>query len=386
MLTEPDWWRARSAARTDRVLPEEAVSLSAAEGRTLSRDAVSLCDLPSFASSAMDGWAVSATGPWRVVGEVLAGSGLPTRLPAGTAVVIATGAVVPAGTTGIVRRENGIVVDGVLSSDQDRASDIRPAGEEAVDGQVLLPAGTTLTPAAVGLLAAAGYDDLWVRRRPRVALLLLGDELLAAGPPRDGLVRDSLGPQLPGWLARMGCTCSPPRPVPDNLPDLVATIGEACSDHDVVMTTGGTAAGPVDHLHGAIAEVGGRLLVNRVAVRPGHPMMLAEVLTPSPTRLVGLPGNPQSAIVALLTLGQPLVDSLLGKSAPELSEVVTATSVGAPTGETRLVAGTAVGGVFHPAAHLASHMLRGLAVADGFAVVPPAGVPAQARVPWLPLP
>ena len=125
-------------------------------------------------------------------------------------------------------------------------------------------------PAMVGLLAAAGHDQIEVFVKPKVALLLLGDEIQLSGLPKDGLVRDSLGPQLPGWLERLGCEVPHIQYVSDQLELTIAAIDKASKDFDLVVTTGGTADGPRDFLHKAITELKGELKVDKVAVKIGR--------------------------------------------------------------------------------------------------------------------
>ena len=253
-------------------------------------------------------------------------------------------------------------------------------------GELLAPAGTVLNPALVGLAAASGHDELLVVPAPRVALVLFGDELATVGIPAPGLVRDSLGPQVPAWVARMGADVVLIERCEDTLAAHVEAIRRATSAADVVLTTGGTAAGPVDHLHAAIAICEGEVMIDSVAVRPGHPM-LAATLDRGRAWLVGLPGNPQSAIVTLMSLGAPILAGLAGRTdVPELAEVTCAETVGAPVHEDRLVLGRLIEGEFVPGRHLGSGMLRGLAAASGFGIVPPGGVDAGASVRWLPLP
>jgi molybdopterin molybdotransferase len=219
-----------------------------------------------------------------------------------------------------------------------------------------------------------------------VALVLFGDELASAGVPARGLVRDSLGPQVPAWVARMGVDVVLVERCEDTLSAHGEAIRRASASADVVLTTGGTAAGPVDHLHAAIAACDGEVVVDSVAVRPGHPMM-AATLDRGRAWLVGLPGNPQSAIVTLMSLGAPILAGLAGREpVPELVEVASAEAVGAPAHEDRLVLGRLVEGFFVPGSHLGSGMLRGLAAATGFGVLPPGGVAASGTVRWLPLP
>jgi molybdopterin molybdotransferase len=172
----------------------------------------------------------------------------------------------------------------------------------------------------------------------------------------------------------------------DTLAAHVEAIRRAASAAEVVLTTGGTAAGPVDHLHTAIALCEGEVVIDSVAVRPGHPM-LAATLDQGRSWLVGLPGNPQSAIVTLMSLGAPLLAGLAGRPAlPDLAGVPCAQALGAPAHEDRLVLGNLVDGRFVPGSHLGSGMLRGLAAATGFAILPPGGVAAGTTVRWLPLP
>lgn len=383
-LHEPDWETARTAARTAAPLPAHPLPLTQADRRVLAAAARARTDLPAFDTSAMDGWAVSGHGPWAVIGTVLAGRAPQLRLNPGQACVIATGAALPDGATAVVRREDGSTADGTLTAPApEPGTDIRPRGEECRIGDVLAAAGTMLTPTHLGMLAAAGLDEVQVRRRPRAAVVLFGDELTHRGVAGVGQVRDSLGPQLPGWLGRLGADLVGATQARDTLQSHVDAIAAAAGGADVIITTGGTAAGPVDHLHPAVSELGGRFVIDAVAVRPGHPMALAQL---GDAWLLGLPGNPQSAIVSLLTLGAPLLDSLLGRPAEVLQTVTLSHGAPAPKHEHRLVACTARSGTATPVAHLGSAMLRGLSMADGFAVLPPGGAVAGQQVPFLPLP
>ncbi len=391
-LVEPHWDDARAALATVvRALAPVRHVLAVCDGLVLAEDLVALCALPSFDTSAMDGWAVAGTGPWTIVGQSLAGRPVPGPLTPGQAVVIATGGVVPAGADAVVRSEDGQVqMRGgaeVLSAPMpDGPTHVRPSGEECSAGEVLAVAGTVMTPALIGLAAASGHDELVVVPRPRVALVLFGDELATAGIPPRGLVRDSLGPQVPAWVIRMGADVVLIERCEDTLAAHVEAIRRAAAAADVVLTTGGTAAGPVDHLHAAIPLCDGEVVIDSVAVRPGHPM-LAATLDRGRAWLVGLPGNPQSAIVTLMSLGAPILAGLAGRAPmPELAEVTCTEEVAAPAAEDRLVLGRLVGEEFVPGTHLGSGMLRGLAAATGFGVLPPGGVPAGATARWLPLP
>jgi molybdopterin molybdotransferase len=384
-VTSPTWDQARALAHeSGHPLVTERIELRAADGRMLAEPVVAATALPAYQTSAMDGWAVSGPGPWLIVGEVLAGAPAHRGLVDGECVRIATGAIPPTGTTGVIRRERAERdaqdhITGSVSPGQD----LRPAGEEATAGEMLLAPGRRLTPAHLGLAAAGGADDLVVQRRPRAAVLILGDELLTEGAARDGRVRDSLGPQIPAWLDRLGVDTVSSSHVEDTLEAHTAAL-MACPDVDMVVTTGGTAAGPVDHLHRALAATGGELLVDSVAVRPGHPMLMGR--WGDGQWLLGLPGNPQSAVIALLTLGAPLIDALNGIPLPHLVTVTLVEDVDAPATETRLVLAQLDQGAATPTPHLGSAMLRGLALANGLAVIPPGGARAGDAVRWLPLP
>jgi molybdopterin molybdotransferase len=389
MLQEATWIQARdAAAHVCPSLPSEQVDVSQSSGRVLADDCLARCDLPSFDSSAMDGWAVAGDGPWQVIGDALAGRAYAQPLVPGSTVRIATGAVVPNGTSAIIRWEDASLADGIVSGPATDAMHIRRAGEECRTGDLVAQSGTIVTPALAGFLAATGHDAIPVVRRPRIGLMLLGDELQHSGIPRDGRVRDSLGPQLPGWLTRMGAEVVTTVHIPDDLDAVVAALLRYASECDVIITTGGTAAGPRDHLHAALTAAAGSLIIDCVAVRPGHPMLLATLSTASGglVPVIGLPGNPHSAIIGLMTFAQPIIDSMLGRPALTLRSVPTVEALRSPAGHTRLIAGNLVDGRFVLSPYGGSAMLRGLAQSTGFAVAQAGDTPAGAVVEWLPLP
>lgn len=395
-MADVSWHEARGiAGRAAGPLDTQQVPLTDAVERVLAQPVRALVDLPGFDTSAMDGWAVCGAGPWQIVAVVLAGQAPDRALRPGQAAVIATGAAVPDGATAVIRSEDGEVAEGVLgAAAPEPGSHIRPCGEECRTDEIIAAAGTVIGPAQAGLLAAAGVDSVMVARVPRVTLLLLGDELLDDGIPDVGRVRDSLGPQIPGWIRRMGGVVTSLVRVADTVPALVEALQQV-HDADLIITTGGTAAGPVDCLHAALAQLGAELLVDSVAVRPGHPMVLARAGRPERLQeggrqtvalVLGLPGNPQSAVVGLMTLGAPVLRTLLGQDDPDPATVTLTGDLKAPQHENRLVLGTASQCCFTAADHLGSAMLRGLASSDGFAVLPHGGAPAGETVEWLPLP
>ena len=393
-----DWDKARTFAyEAGRAAAgtAESVPLAGADGRTLAEPLVALTDLPAFPTSSIDGWAVRGTAPWQPSGRVLAGGTAAPLTGDGTCVEIATGAMVPAGAEALIRVEESTRdAEGRVDGTPRPQPEWRLPGDEARRGEELLPAGTPVDPAVLGLAATCGYDTIPVRPQPRAALLVFGDELLTSGPPGAGRVRDSLSPLVPAWLRRYGATVPPAAvrgPVQDTLGAHVTAIREALAVADLVCTTGGTMNGPVDHLHPALAELGAEYVLNTVAVRPGFPMLLARVPGPDGRFrfLAGLPGNPQSAVIALITLVAPLLAGLHGRDLPVLPKVELTAPVPGRGDFTHLALAAldADGRRATPVGHVGSAMLRGLATAHGFVVVRP-GTQAAAGdlVPFHPLP
>ncbi|MFJ3305985.1 molybdopterin molybdotransferase MoeA [Streptomyces sp. NPDC086549] len=371
------WPRAREiaarAARSGARRTPVPVPLGDALGLVLAAPLDALTDLPSFDTSAMDGWAVAGPGPWAVRAEgVLAGQAQPEPLSDGEAVRIATGARIPPDTTAVLRSEHGRMDDkGRLhpTGEVGHGQDIRPRGQECRTGDQLLPVGTLVTPAVLGLAAAAGYDSVTTVPRPRADILVLGDELLTEGRPREGLIRDALGPMLPPWLRALGAEVTGVRRLGDDAEALHRAV--TSSDADLIITTGGTAAGPVDHVHPTLRRIGAELLVDGVKVRPGHPMLLAR--TKENQHLVGLPGNPLAAVSGLLTLAEPLLRTLAAHPAPEPYALPLRETVHGHPYDTRLIPVVLRGDGAVPLHYNGPAMLRGVAAADALAVVPPGG-------------
>ncbi|MCY0953934.1 molybdopterin molybdotransferase MoeA [Streptomyces sp. H27-S2] len=389
------WQRARDTAvhaGTAARARTHRVPLADALGEVLATPLDALTDLPSFDTSAMDGWAVAGPGPWtvRTGGDALAGSDRPGPLADGEAVRIATGARIPAETTAVIRSEHCREHGAQLFADRPvlTGQDIRPRGQECRSGDLLLPAGSLVTPAVLGLAAAAGYDELTTRPRPRVEILVLGDELLTSGLPYDGLIRDALGPLLAPWLTRLGAEVTGTRRLGDDPAGAEALLkAVTTSTADVIVTTGGTASGPVDHVHPVLLRAGAELLVDGVAVRPGHPMLLARVGDRTDARyVVGLPGNPLAAVSGLLTLAEPLLRALAGRRRrPRYFAAVQGDVPGHPH-DTRLVPVLLNDEHAVPLRYNGPAMLRGVAAADALAVVPAHGARSGQELEILDLP
>jgi molybdopterin molybdotransferase len=355
-------------------LPPVLVAVDASDGLVLVDDVRAATDLPAVTASAMDGWAVRGDPPWTLADQLSAD---------GTCVHVSTGAPLPEGAVAVLRYEYGVADDDVVTVAAGVAvllpgQDVRPAGIECRAGEVVATQGQRVVPALVGLLAAAGVDEVAVVPAPRVRVVVTGDELVDAGPSGGGAVRDALGPMLPPWLRHLGAGAVTVTHVRDDAAALAAAF--AAPDADLVVSTGSTAAGRRDHLRAVLTETGAELLVDTVAVRPGRPMLLARM---ADGRVVaGLPGNPLAAVSSLLTLVAPLVRHLGGHPPQAEVTVVLGDDVtGHPT-QHRLVP-VREGGPLH---HVGPAMLRGLAAADGLAVIPPGGARAGDPVRLLALP
>ena len=380
-------------------MPPVAVRLDSALDCALANPVTALTDLPAFDTAAMDGYAVSGPGPWLLAeGDALAGDAPSTRLDPGSAVAIATGAALPQGSHAVLRREHAAIetalhgrrlyaLDPLTRLPEEGAtaipagSDIRPRGEECAVGEPLIAAGTVVTPAILGLAAAAGYDTLDVVPPPTVAVLVLGDELLERGLPRPGRVRDALGPLVPPWLAGLGVRANPPIRVPDTRQALLDEIEDSTAD--VIVTTGSTASGPVDFVHDVLDHLGARWVVDGVQVRPGHPMLLAVLADGRP--LIGLPGNPLAAVSGLVTLAAPLIAGM--RAVPQApTQIRLGVDVINHPHDTRIVPVLVEDGLARPLRFDGPAMLRSLALADALVAIPPGGGLAGSPVDLLPIP
>lgn len=418
------WKHARRRARElgeSLPAPVRELPLDRAVGSVLARDVRALAGLPAFDASAMDGYAVAGAGPWRLVGRHLAGNfGPSVDLRPGETVEIATGARVPKGTESVLPYEHAQLED-IPGSDvvrvrgeNEHGRHVRWSGEETAPGETVLTCGHRVGPASLGIAASLGHETLPVFA-PTVAIVVTGDEITRSGLPGDGRVRDAIGPILPGVATWAGAQVGPVRYLGDDRAALAEVMTEG--DTDVVVVCGSSSEGPADHVRSILAEAGAETVVDGVQCRPGHPQLLARLRdaggsggSEAPgepgahhgpadddadsasagahegpagprddrgtrdTIVVGLPGNPGAAMVAALTLFTPLVSALAGLTDPACVDrrVPVAGEITSHPRDTRLVAvrldecGRAV-----PVGHDRPGSLRGAALADAYAVVPP---------------
>ncbi|WP_269514906.1 gephyrin-like molybdotransferase Glp [Brevundimonas subvibrioides] len=317
-MTLPTVETARAAMlAAAKVLPGASVPLIEADGRWLSEPVVATRDQPPFDASAMDGWAVRTpdlgTGPLRIVGESAAGQGHETPLEAGEAVRIFTGAPLPPGADRVViqeeaRREGDHLA---LLAGTDAPTWVRSRGADYRNGTSLLEAGLRLNPWRVALAASAGRPEVVCARRPRVAILAGGNEVVepgaAAGPFQ---IHDAAGPGVALVARRAGAEVRRLPLVGDTLEAITDSLDR--TEADLIVTIGGASVGDHDLLKPAARSLGATLLVEGIAMRPGKPVWFATL--PDGRRLLGLPGNPVSALVCAELFLAPLLAAMQGGS------------------------------------------------------------------------
>jgi molybdopterin molybdotransferase len=352
----------------------------------LARDVVALLDVPHYASSAMDGWAVAGSAPWTIAASA--------PLRSGECLPVVTGAVVPEGASAILRSENAVqfregAVDRVAvvseaPGDPRAGEHIRVAGTEATTGETLIAAGTVLNAAHLALAASAGHDGVAVVARPRVRLVLTGNEVVLSGIPAAGQVRDSFGPVLPFLIEQLGGVAVGTVHLGDSRSSLIDALSANPDDSDILITTGSTGHSSADHLRRALSDLGATLLLDGIRMRPGGPTLLARL--EDGRYLIGLPGNPRAAILALLTVAEPLFDALTGGPPPRPHSVAVEAGLSGHPGVSLLVPYRWDGGRAVVTGWSGSAMMRGLATSDGVMVCPPGGVGQSESVEAFPLP
>ncbi|RIJ07260.1 molybdopterin molybdenumtransferase MoeA [Pseudomonas sp. 91RF] len=294
-------------ADASRIVESEYLPLAQLEGRVLARDLVSTLDLPPWPNSAMDGYALNLadwTGePMPVSQKVFAGQA-PEPLEPGTCARIFTGAPVPPGADCVEMQENAVIeADERVRFTEPMVSgqNIRPQGQETTVGELILSAGTRLGPIELGLAASLGCAGLEVIRKPRVAVLSTGDELVepgaALGP---GQIYNSNRVVLCSWLQRLGCEVLDAGILPDDLPTTRARLGEL-EEADLILSTGGVSVGEADFLGVALREEG-ELTLWKLAIKPGKPLTVGHFRS---VPVIGLPGNPASTLVTFALLTKP---------------------------------------------------------------------------------
>ena len=367
-------------------LGDEPVELDAALGRVLAEDVPSPMDVPPFDSSGMDGFAVIA-GPeaeLEVIGEARAGHPADVAVRPGTAVRISTGAALPEGADAVVPVERTEPADApqpggahparVRVPDTAAGQNVRRAGEDIGAGAVVLRAGTVLGPAELGVAASVGRASVVCATRPRVAVLVTGDELTPPGEPLPpGGIYSSNGFALAAQVERAGAEPAGRTTVPDDPDGTREAIGAALDEADVVVISGGVSVGPHDHVKAALGELGVEERFWGVSLRPGKPTWFG---TRDGTLAFGLPGNPVSAMVTFQLFARPALAALQGAppgarhATATLDEPVARNPQREQAVRVNLTQGD--GGLrARPTGAQGSHMLTSMLGADGLALIAP---------------
>jgi molybdopterin molybdotransferase len=297
---------------------EQATLTPALAGRVLAVDVHAAVDVPPFATSAMDGYAVRAadSGAARLpVAFRLAAGEAPRPLPAGAAAGIATGAPIPPGADAVVpievAQEDGDTVELAVAA---AGAHIRLAGGDVTAGTVVARAGAVLTPALLAAVAASGTARVSVARRPRVAALTTGDELVAPGEPlAPGQIYESNLTAMVAQAVRAGAEVVTTALVRDDRAATEAAF-RAALEADVVVSSGGVSVGPHDHVKPALDALGVREVFWRVAHKPGKPLWFG--VAPTGALVFGLPGNPVSGLVCFELFVRPALQAMQGATPP----------------------------------------------------------------------
>jgi molybdopterin molybdotransferase len=372
-----------------RPLPAEVVSLRDALHSTLAADALADADQPAFDRAAMDGIAVRSqdcrqSGTLlRSIGEAVAGRSFVGEVAAGTCVRTMTGAIVPAGADAVVpfekvlRESEGSDGEALwrLPSPVHAEANVARKGSEVHQGEAVVSAGTVLDGPRMGALAAFGHAQVTVHRRPEVALLPTGNELVGVEQtPGPGQVRDSNRWALAGLLQAAGAHVRHGEAVPDRPQALREALEHALAEADVVVLSGGVSAGDYDLVAAALREVGATALVHRVAIKPGKPFLFA---VKGDKLIFGLPGNPVSAAVCAVLFLLPALAKLQGETSPawRLMPVAAGHAVGAGGPRTEILPFRLVFSPSGAEAHLVrtagSADLTHFATADAWVMRPP---------------
>lgn len=302
-------------------LPEESAVLGEAHGRVLGVDVHAPHPLPPFANSAMDGFAlrgadlpVEGERVFMLAGDVFAGATSSPSVGAGRCVRITTGAPIPPGADTVVIKENvSVIGDGVVvRAGAKPGSNVRAAGEDYATGDLAFAAGTPLDAAQLAVLAAFGIDRVAARRRPRIAVIATGDELVPAGRTLGfGQIHESNAVMLAALTRESGADVVAQRCVRDEPDALRAALLEAAADADVVITSGGVSAGEADHLPRVLSTIGD-IHFHKVRLKPGMPTLFGQI---GACLYFGLPGNPVASAVTFRVFVRFALRALLGITA-----------------------------------------------------------------------
>jgi molybdopterin molybdotransferase len=368
-----------------RPLPAEAVALADALGRVLAEPVASADDVPPFDNSAMDGYALRAadtTGAkdgspvrLRLVGESRAGAPARTELGRGEAIAISTGAVLPSGADAVIRLEDVSVEAGVVGITAPVAggAEIRHAGEDIQAGHTVVGPGTRLGPAELGVIASVGAANVRCARRPRVAIVTTGDELVPPGEPlRPGAIRNSNSFAVPAQAKAAGCEVVLAETVGDEAGATRAALARGLTA-DLLVICGGVSVGAHDHVKPALAELEIEQRFWGIALRPGRPTWFGTGPDGAPL-VFGLPGNPVSAMVTFELLVARAIEVMTGDAPRDPIQAVMDEPYAKAPGRLHAVRCSLEladdGWHATPTGPQGSHVLTSMLGADGLAMIP----------------
>ena len=323
--------RARILADMTSAAPEETLPVSRALGRVLAKDVTAPFDVPLADNSAVDGYAVRAAdlvprgrARLRIVADLPAGAVYAHAIGPRETLRIMTGAPIPRGADTVVPQELAESAgEWVELSPVDPGANVRARGEDVRAGAVVLRAGAVLRPQDLGLVASLGHGDVPVHRRPRVALLSTGDEVVEPGQPRrPGQIYDANRFSLGGMIQAAGADPLDLGIVPDVRERLRERLREAAGAANVVLTSGGVSVGDYDHVKSVLADIGS-IDFWQVAMQPGRPFAVGRI---AGTPFFGLPGNPVASVLCFHLFVRPALWKLGGRTRLD-PEFVTATAV-----------------------------------------------------------
>jgi molybdopterin molybdotransferase len=400
VVSPSDAWSKLRKELGTKIYPLEEIELSQSLGHTLAMDCLAEEELPYFSRSTVDGYAIRAAdsfgvseglpGYLQISGKVEIGTEPEQPLPAGTAVAVATGSMLPKGADAVVMLEytnlidlNTLEINKTLSPGEN----VIGRGEDYNKGSLILPKGKKIRAQDIAGLAALGYTKINVYARPRVAIISTGDELISPEKtPRAGTIRDINSSLLAALVSEAGGIPLPLGIVPDSPKKLIATLREGLEEADLVLISGGSSVGSRDHTIQAINSVGEPgVIVHGLALKPGKPTAIGVV---NSKPVFGLPGNPVSAFVVFELLvrpllrqgwnlpkeiflgqGRPRLEARLGRNVPSASGREEYVQVKLETGEEKVIANP----VFSKSGHISAFSLG-----DGFIKIPinREGIPA----------
>ena len=361
-----------------RPMPFAPLALDLAQGHHLAADVLAREPHPRFDMSAVDGYALSGTGPeWAVTAAVAAGEVYPGPLAPGQCVRILTGAQVPAGADRVVMQERALVEAGRLRLDGPEppaGANIRRTGEQFTAGELLLRQGERLEAPAIGLLASAGVEEVDASFKPWVAVVRTGDEFIEQGRDNTGRIYSSNEWMLFAALHKELCEVEEEGAyiARDDDQEIMNALRQA-AEADVVVTTGGVSVGDHDRVASVLRAMGAEIRFHGVAQKPGKPMLFA-LLNGKP--VFGLPGNPRAVMVLYWEYVLPCLRAMQGDPAPvpRTDQLPLAAPLRVKGDRTEFRAAQLRGGRVHPLPDEGSHMLRSLTVADVLVVLPPGAV------------